>query len=208
MLIHHYHQGSSNSFDSDIATIRVSLLDEVQFSLVCRPKVRCLSVLVVDGYVYVYVHVMMTDDVGKAILYCDCIHIAYGMYYKLALYDSLGFTKQVDLANVDLMLQSRQSLQSLHIFALHCCATIACICIAHVCFNLVFALYDPLCVMSAWLLLTIDRSSLVGQTCHWISHHRNKIIFFQPMKSIKSLTSRSSPSSPSPQSSLPCLIPR
>ena len=32
-------QGSSNSFDSDIATIRVSLLDEVQFSLVCRPRV-------------------------------------------------------------------------------------------------------------------------------------------------------------------------
>ena len=40
MLLTRIHlQGSSNSFDSDIATIRVSLLDEVQFSLVCRPRV-------------------------------------------------------------------------------------------------------------------------------------------------------------------------
>ena len=66
-------QGSSNSFDSDIATIRVSLLDEVQFSLVCRPKVGFLVVICVRRHV---VHGDLELDWMKMILtitLCDCV---------------------------------------------------------------------------------------------------------------------------------------
>jgi len=52
VTIHPKYKGSSNSFDSDIATIRVSLLDEVQFSLVCRPKVIWPACLPARGEQY------------------------------------------------------------------------------------------------------------------------------------------------------------
>ena len=90
----------------------MSLLDEVQFSLICRPKVRFLSVLILDGKnIELHVYVMMTvryiakhaEDkrmtLEKAILHCNCanhcIHIAYCMYYKPTLYDPLMFAKLV-----------------------------------------------------------------------------------------------------------------
>lgn len=39
VTLHPDYTGAATSFDSDIAIIRVSLLDEVQFSLACRPKI-------------------------------------------------------------------------------------------------------------------------------------------------------------------------
>ena len=85
MLLTHIHlQGSSNSFDSDIATIRVSLLDEVQFSLVCRPRVSSVDLLFTNLSVICVCNIVdknVMENLAKLVLwpiisYCEaCLQL-------------------------------------------------------------------------------------------------------------------------------------
>ena len=141
-----YCQGSSNSFDSDIATIRVSLLDEVQFSLICRPKVSFLAVKVSVNFE----------------LHVHCIQWGWEWWRWFRQ------TCFVKLRNW------------LHVYT---------------CSNLLFALYDLRVIVydprACFVYNWHERSSLVGQSCHFL------LDFSIREKSSTSLLSLSSSSSSS-----------